>query len=978
MERTDDAQLIRDILSGDDTAFNTLVEKYQKSVHALVWRKVGDFHHAEEITQDTFLRAYEKLSTLRNPNLFAGWLYVIANRLCISWVRRQKPAMLSLEGLSMKEVDRLSYERYISKQLETQDTERRYVIVEKLLEKLPESERTVVTLHYLGEMTVKQIGKFLGVSANTIASRLYRAQKRLQGQEEIWIQEILGSVQLPGNLTENIMRQVTNMKPTPPPAPKPIIPWIAFGTAAVFIILLLGASNRYLARFQKPYSFRAESQPAIEIIDTSIVLDIDAEPDLRNQIGQATPPNQTRGVGTRTSETTLANTTESDVRTKFSTSEWIQARGPRSNHILDIFRMSGSALYTYSSIGVYKLASHATTWAPVSIDTSTGDFRMLMTKHSDTLYIVSGDKVFASTDSGKTLNTLGIRPDGYPVGFVAIDAAPKRPLHSPVVMYLAFRNKGIFRSTDLGNQWTSVNNGLTDRQIHKLAAVGNTVFAGTNRGLFRLNVDVWEQLPVDPAKTVHALAVSGNNLYVGTGCRVQMIMHVDDSRTGRIFRSRDVGTSWTEITPKDERGHFMAPTGIRMSVTGETILVQGVELFRSRDAGQTWANLGNEVNSVTFVALNENTFYKAGIYGIYRTTDGGESWHPFMDGMVGTGILELVVFNNRLYGHTLNGVVQSVDDGESWTTVPIRFSQSPSESSTSKILGDSFYPNLKLVIADNVLYGIASVKDNLSIFHLSIDENTLVPVQKVPAFVPPEVLEVLNEIAITDASIIPLSNDPEGDDKLREILHFLEASVEAGAFAVRDNTFYIEYNDRLLKWTSGNPKWEDTGLLDTGKRVGKRSYIRLKNGFKLAVSGETVYVGKRAGELFQSLDGGNIWRDITSSLPLRFTRFNEIVFVGSTVHVATDKGCLTSLTGEHWRVLTDGTRTRVVIDRFAVDGTTVYGAGDTGLYRLDTRRKWRQISPSVPDTVISLTVSKDRLYIATQRRGIFYFLLESE
>ena len=54
MERKDDVQLIHAVLSGDDAAFDILVEKYQKSVHALVWRKIGDFHYAEEITQDTF------------------------------------------------------------------------------------------------------------------------------------------------------------------------------------------------------------------------------------------------------------------------------------------------------------------------------------------------------------------------------------------------------------------------------------------------------------------------------------------------------------------------------------------------------------------------------------------------------------------------------------------------------------------------------------------------------------------------------------------------------------------------------------------------------------------------------------------------------------------------------------------------------------------------------------------------------------
>ena len=102
----DDAQLIRSILSGDDTAFGTLVQKYQKTVHALVWQKIGDFHHAEEITQDTFLQAYRKLATLRDPDLFARWLCVIANRLCIDWLRKQKPAMQSLDDSRMDMVEK--------------------------------------------------------------------------------------------------------------------------------------------------------------------------------------------------------------------------------------------------------------------------------------------------------------------------------------------------------------------------------------------------------------------------------------------------------------------------------------------------------------------------------------------------------------------------------------------------------------------------------------------------------------------------------------------------------------------------------------------------------------------------------------------------------------------------------------------------------------------------------------------------------
>ena len=186
MERENDVQLIRKVLSGDDEAFNTLVQKYQSSVHALVWRRIGDFHYAEEITQDTFLQAYQKLSTLRDPDQFAGWLYVIANRLCIAWIRKQRPTMQSLSDTSVKVIDDLAYERYVLKQRELEAAEHRYEIIQRLLAELPKSERTVMTLYYLGEMTIKEIGKSLGVSANTITSRLHRARKRLQEKGEFF------------------------------------------------------------------------------------------------------------------------------------------------------------------------------------------------------------------------------------------------------------------------------------------------------------------------------------------------------------------------------------------------------------------------------------------------------------------------------------------------------------------------------------------------------------------------------------------------------------------------------------------------------------------------------------------------------------------------------------------------------------------------------------------------------------------------
>ncbi len=961
-----DAQLIQRTLAGDEAAFTALVRKYQKGVHALAWRKVGDFHIAEEITQDTFLQVHKKLTTLQNPSQFAGWLYVITNRMCIRWFKNKKPTMLSLEKISRTEVEKSSYKHYVLEQRETEAAERRYEIVKELLKKLPESERTVVTLHYLGEMTAKEIGNFLGVSANTIKSRLQRARKRLQARnEEPLVREMLGSFQLPTHLTENIMRHVADLKLTPPQVGKPLLPWAAFGAAVLLIVLMLGTHNQYLAQFQQPYSFEAQSESTVEIVDAPITLHILSKPAVRNQVGRTATVSKNIGTGLQTSETAVATPTTAELPVTFSSAPWTQMGGPPGGFVFDIFETSKKTLYVHSSIGVYRLTAGATVWTPVNVNISSGVFRVPIAEHADTLYIVAANELLASTDDGETWNTLGTRPEGDLAEFIVVDAANGRNTHKTVTMYLALSDNGIFRSTDAGKRWAPVNNGLTDKKIYKLAAVRNTVFTGTDRGLYRLNADVWEQLPVDTARVVHELVVFEDTLYVGTGREVEERMRLDLSRAGRIFKSNDLGTSWTEITPTDKKYPLIAASAMAMAVRGETILARGLRLFCSKDDGITWTNLGDVSNTYAYLAVNENTFYETGVYGLYRTTDAGESWHHFMDGMVGTGARDLVVFNNSLYVHANGNMVQSADDGESWTPVPVDYAERASEPSKRESPNSDFDTDSKFVIVDDVLYAIESGRDNLRIFRLSGDD-TFIPVQGVPDFGKRNLSPaVLKEIAVAQG--MSFSGDPEKDRKLMMNLSFRENYERAGAFAVSGDTFYVEYKRKLFKWKPSDPEWKNTGLIDTGKRADDGS----KNGFKLAVSAETVYVGKRDGRLFQSLDGGDSWRDITPSLPLRSTHFKEIIFVDSTAYVATDRGILTSQTGAYWRVLTDSAGERIVIDRFAVDGIHVYGAGDAGVYRLEDRRQSEQIFPSVPDKVLSLAVRNDTLYIVTRHNGMF-------
>lgn len=186
--RNDDVALIQCILAGDDMAFANLVRKYQKQIHALVHRKIGDFHIAEDITQEAFLQVYQKLETLEDPMRFSKWLYVIADRLCIAWHRKNRLQTESLEDSDTSDIETEAYSRFASRQNAQISAETRRDLVEKLLTKLSESSRTVIALHYFKGMTCTEISNFLGVSAGTIKSQLRRAQQRLREKEMLTVE----------------------------------------------------------------------------------------------------------------------------------------------------------------------------------------------------------------------------------------------------------------------------------------------------------------------------------------------------------------------------------------------------------------------------------------------------------------------------------------------------------------------------------------------------------------------------------------------------------------------------------------------------------------------------------------------------------------------------------------------------------------------------------------------------------------------
>ncbi len=956
-----DYDLIQRVLDRDENAFTVLVKKYQKWVHTLVWRKIGDFHIAEEITQDVFLKAYKKLPTLKPPYNFPGWLYVIATRRCIAWKRKKRLRTTSLDAMPAAQIEELSYAEHDGRRAEATDLECQRAAVKRLLEKLPESERTVVTMHYLAEMPCEKISEFLGVSPNTIKSRLYRARKRLEGQETL-LHEAPGVFQVPPTLTANIAREVARIQPTTPPVGKPWAPWVFSFTSTLLLIVVTGFGTQALFRFQQPYNLDATAEMTIELVNVPVVLPLKLKPDARTQLGNADIPGKNSGDGQQLGLSSVTPLLPKEANVPTAKPQWTQAKGMGSGVTnAGLFLASDQSLYAVTKAGLYHLTAQADAWKLTSSSGPDQEFGRIMAERGDTLYIVTSNALLASTDNGNTWTNLGSRPEGQTVALVITDGFQARgPQHTDMTLYLILRTE-VFRSGNGGKEWhpiggrlqsdTAPDVGSRNFRIWDALAVDNTLFAGTSRGLFRLTND-WKKLPVPTEHSIRSLAVSEDRIYVGT---TTDLLH---SPTAQVFYSTNFGNSWIDITPPNSKEY---PTNmsnaIRVVSVGKRLILIGFgDMWRSDDGGETWMDPGKDPHAFgpsPALALDENNFYRSYHGGITRSTDSGITWHPFMTGIANSSIEDLSTAKNVLYAVPAEGnIAKSTDSGKSWETI--------------SVIDDAKLLVTQIQTTDTHLYVSSTAGERTQLFHIPVGDNVLRPVQDMPDF---------EEDHLSIEWRKRLQKARETGVKVRETEELWRKSISLiaeedgtnGGFTVAGETVFMEHRRKLFRWRFGETAWYYTGLEDQGEPplYGK--------GFTLGASGNVVYAGKRDGHLFQSLDNGNTWSNITENLAFPFTYFKDIILVGSTVYISTDAGVMNSYDDATWHALGDTDRNIRLMDRIATDGSRLYGVCDTGVYQVNNHTNtWRQITSEVPSTTLtSLAATGSTLYVGTKDNGMF-------
>ena len=1003
--KNNDVELIHRILDGDDTAFSSLVGKYQKQVHALAWRKIGDFHIAEEITQDTFLKAYQNLATLKKPHRFAGWLYVIATHCCHAWLRKKRIQTESLEELDSDELEPEAYSRYVAEQKAKTIAETQRQVVKKLLATLPESERTVITLHYFGEMTCEKMSEFLGVSANTIKSRLRRARNRLK-KEEPMIREAISNFQISPNLTENIMQEIARLKPGAPTGGKPLVPWAIAASSVVLIVLMLGIGSQYLARFQQPYNLDVQSEMTVELVDAPLVLNLEVKPDIQNRLGSANALSESVNRGEKPDEVIFAAAqAEKEDEVSVAKQQWIQSAPLAGSSAHSFLATPEGDLYTLvpASGKIYKLPANGKTWQDISNIESLyrihpGD-RQPLAKWDNTLYFMPSSELFTSKDDGKTWDLLYSWQEKHqnPIELILMDHA----------FYMAF-DSGVFSSKDIGKTWKRISDGLTG--INSLVEVKNTLFAGTDNGFYRMDTDGWKRMEFpEPIDWIPSVATTEGRLYVVAAVNLDVV-HPEKVSRGLergwwIFRSSDLGNSWKDITPTNAWTIKGFIPEAKLIAAGETLLLMERGMVRSTDGGITWlppqlAGTTPFMDSINpAVVVNTDTIYIGSNDGLHRSTDGGKSWDIVNITPDETGINNLTAFKdteNRqnvfptLYGRVGGDIVKTTDRGKSWKTIQVEIpmtephrEEPPSITHIIKSGGVIYAKGGEFPGSGSDTFG----RIKTLLYRVSGDGRTLVPIQGMPFFDSRPLKEQLSQIRnnpfdLQDKPVVEQLKDKSvGATQFFERLAkwnpqrspdiYSQLGFRNGPFAVSNDTFYMEYNFKLFRWKQGDTEWYDTEQEETAE-LSRMAFKELK----LAVLGNTVYVGKRDGHLVVSFDSGTNWIDLTPALPFPVKTFKEIVFAGSTVYVATDAGIIASDDGRDWHIVTDSEGTNLIMEKLTVDGTTVYGVTKkTGIYRLESGT-WKQIVSEIPDSVTSLAVDGDTLYVGTENNGMLHFNLE--
>ena len=178
---TADSDLVVRAIAGREDGFEELVRRYQRPIAAYVYRMVGDYDSALDLTQEVFIKVYNSLARYRAEYKFSTWIYRIAHNSAIDHLRRHN---MRFEDLERSGEDGASYEKPLASSAPTpeQMSERseRRAEIEGVVQNLPPAYRELITLRHALDFSYDEIAEVTGLPLGTVKNRIFRAREAMR------------------------------------------------------------------------------------------------------------------------------------------------------------------------------------------------------------------------------------------------------------------------------------------------------------------------------------------------------------------------------------------------------------------------------------------------------------------------------------------------------------------------------------------------------------------------------------------------------------------------------------------------------------------------------------------------------------------------------------------------------------------------------------------------------------------------------
>lgn len=177
-----DGELIARAIAGREDGFEELVRRYQRPIAAYVYRMVGDYDSALDLTQEVFIKVYGSLERYRPEFKFSTWIYRIAHNAAIDHLRRV--GAVRTEDLEVEAENGRSYEKPLASKAPTpeQESERRErrAEIEEVVQTLPPAYRELIVLRHAHDLSYEEIAEVTGLPLGTVKNRIFRAREAMR------------------------------------------------------------------------------------------------------------------------------------------------------------------------------------------------------------------------------------------------------------------------------------------------------------------------------------------------------------------------------------------------------------------------------------------------------------------------------------------------------------------------------------------------------------------------------------------------------------------------------------------------------------------------------------------------------------------------------------------------------------------------------------------------------------------------------